>query len=89
MADQQEGPRVLENQLFQKLQGFDIKIIGRLVQHQNVGRFREKLGQHQPVLFSAGKDRNLRTASLGREEKILKVADDVAFLAVPLMGVNS
>ena len=43
---------------------FGIKIIGGLVQHQHVGRFGEQLGQHQAVLFSAGKNINRCAASV-------------------------
>ena len=56
MAYQQKGPLKVEEQLFQEFQGLGIQVVGRLVQHQHIGRLGKKLGQQEPVFFSPGKD---------------------------------
>jgi hypothetical protein len=48
MADNQRGARIIGNHLFQQIQGFQVQVVGRFVQHQEVGRRGEHLGQQQP-----------------------------------------
>ncbi len=48
------GALVLLQQVFQQLQGFDVQVIGWLVQHQNVGRAGKQAGQQQAVALAAG-----------------------------------
>ncbi|MNT03672.1 hypothetical protein D3C72_1382190 [compost metagenome] len=53
MADQEHGAVVLLDQFFQQLQGVDVEVVGRFVQHQHVGRAREQARQQQAVAFAA------------------------------------
>ena len=43
----------LEQEALQPLGGFDVQVVGRLVQQHQVGLVQQQLGQHQPVLLAA------------------------------------
>ena len=52
MADQKHRSIVLLQKIFQQFQRIDIEVIGRLVQHQHVGRSGKQACQQQPVAFT-------------------------------------
>jgi len=47
MAYRQNRARIIADGFFQKIQRFQIQIVGGLVQHQKIRRHREQLGQKQ------------------------------------------
>jgi hypothetical protein len=80
VADQQHGPLEVDQQLFEQFQRLAVQIVGRLVEDQEVGGLGEELGQQQPVAFPAGEAADARLGPLGREKKVLEIADDVLAL---------
>ena len=57
-----------------------VEPVRRLVQHQEIGRGGEQLGQQQTVLFTTRKRLDRSTGPLGLEQEVLQIADDVAAL---------
>ena len=53
MADEQQRARPLDELRFEQLERLEIEIVGRLVEHQHVGRPREQPRQQQPVALAA------------------------------------
>ena len=54
VADEEHGAGVVAQQFFQQFLRVDVQIIGRLVQHQNIGGAGEQFGQQEAVAFAAG-----------------------------------
>ena len=77
MADEQQRARPLGQLRFEQLERLDVEVVGRLVEHQHVGRPREQPRQQQAVALAAGQRLHRRARALGREEEVLQVADDV------------
>ena len=65
---------------FEQLQGFDIEVVGGLVQHQNIGGTGEQARQQQAVAFTARETFHRRTGALRREQEVFQIADDVLLL---------
>ncbi|MOA59146.1 hypothetical protein D3C78_1836930 [compost metagenome] len=53
VADKQHRAGVFLQQFFQKLQRFDVEVVGGFVQHQHVCRAGEQAGQQQARAFAA------------------------------------
>ena len=53
VADEQHRAVELADQLLEQLQRLDVEIVGRLVEHQHVGRPREQPREQQPVALAA------------------------------------
>ena len=53
MADQQDGPVVVVENLLKQIKRFDIQIVGRLVKHQHVTLPRHQACQQKPCFFAA------------------------------------
>ena len=87
MTDQQDGALVVAHQLFQQFEGLDVEVVGRFVQHQQVGRFGKQLGQQQPVAFTTGQGADGGVGAFRAEQEILQVAHDVFLLAVDGHGI--
>ena len=66
----------------EELQRLDVEIVGRLVEHEDVGRPREQPRQQQPVALAARQRLHRRLRALAREQEIRQVADHVTWLAV-------
>ena len=47
MADNEEGPTIIDQVIFQPGNGLNIQVVGRLVQYQKIWLFQEHLGQSQ------------------------------------------
>ncbi len=69
MADQQQGAVEIQQQFFEQLQGLEVEVVGRLVQHQHVGRPGEQLGQQQAVALAAGQRADRLTTRCGGNRK--------------------
>ena len=54
MRDQHEGVRVGGQILFQPVAGFQVEVVGGLVEQQQVGLFEQQLGQRDAHLPAAG-----------------------------------
>ncbi|MNC84717.1 hypothetical protein D3C83_02780 [compost metagenome] len=81
MTHHEKRTGIVLQQRFQQFQRFDIEIVGRLVQHQHVGRACKEARKQQPVALAAGKRRHLGARPLRWKEKIAEIADDMLALA--------
>ena len=77
MRDEEERALVVQELLLEKLQGLDIKVICRLVHHEQIRWLQEEFREHETRAFSAGKRLHRRAHAFGREEKVGKVRVDV------------
>ena len=87
VADDQHRASKRCQPLLEQLQRFQVEIVGRLVEHKQVGWLREQLGEQQPVAFTAGEHLHWQTQPVGREEEVLQEADHMPLLAVDLHEV--
>ena len=76
---QQDGAVEIQQLLFEQLQRLRVEVVGRLVQHQDVGRFGHQLRQQDSVAFAAGEEFDFGPGAFRGEQKILQVAVDVLF----------
>jgi hypothetical protein len=81
VADQEQRAVIVLQQFFEQFQGFDIKVVGRFVEHQHIGRPGEQAGQQQAVALAPGERTDRRAGALRREQEVFEVADHV--LAAP------
>ena len=84
MAHQKHRALVVLQQVFQQLQGVDVQVVGRLVQHQYIGRTGEQARQQQAVAFATGEGAHRRVGTRWREQEIAEVTFDVLALAADL-----
>jgi len=54
VRDEEHGPVELAERADEHLLGGDVEVVGRLVEHEEVGRVEEHHRQHQPRLLAAG-----------------------------------
>ena len=87
MADEQQRARPFDELRLEKLECFEVEIVGRLVEHQDVRRSREQPREQQPVALAARQRLHRRSGALGREEKVAQVSVDMTRLAVDGDGV--
>ena len=87
MADQQNGSVVVRQFLLQKIQGLEVQIIGRLIEHEKIVGTREQFGEQQTVPLPARQGRDLGGGLTVREHEITQIADHVTRLAVHLYGI--
>ena len=77
MADQKHGAVELGQELFEQLQGFDVEVVGRFIEHQHVGRARKQPRQQQPVALATRQGADGRTGARRGKQKIAQVAAHV------------
>ncbi len=78
VADQQHRAGIVGQQLLQQVERFEVEIVGRLVEHQQVGGRGQRARQQQPAALAAGERADRRARLLRDEQEILHVADHVA-----------
>ena len=54
MADQNNGAVVLAQQVLKQIKRFNIKVIGRLIEHQKVAAAGHQFGKQQACFFTTG-----------------------------------
>ncbi len=81
MADQQHRAGVVREAFLQQLQRLQVQVVGRFVQHHQVGWRGEGARQGQPAALAARQHADRGVGLLGAEQEVLHVADDVAVLA--------
>jgi hypothetical protein len=64
VRDEHEGKRILQQILLQPVAGFEIEVVGGLVEQQQVGLFEQQLGERDAHLPAAGKLLGARPSSL-------------------------
>ncbi len=84
MADQEHRAGVVLQQFLQQLQRVDVEVVGRLVEHQHVGRQREQPRQQHAVALAARQRAHRAVGPLGREQEVVQVAHHMLALAVEL-----
>ena len=89
MRDQKQRAVVILKQLFQQFQRLDIQIIGRLIQHQNIGWFGEQTRQQQAIALATRQGFDRRMRALWREQKVAQIADDVFAHAIDLDPIRA
>jgi len=52
MAHQQHGTGVVPEHFLQQFERLEVEVVGRLVQHQQVGRPRQRHRQSEPAAFA-------------------------------------
>ena len=67
MADDDDGVRVAGEVIFQPERAFEIEIVGRLVEQQEIGRGEQRGGERHPHPPAAGKFRDRARLIRGRE----------------------
>ena len=87
MADQDDRAVIFAEHFLQQVEGFDIEIVGRLVEHQQIVRPGEQLCQQQPVALPAGEVLHLRACLTLLEQEVTEVGDDMLRLAVHEHGI--
>src|SRR3954471_16201305 len=81
VADQDHGALVVAEHFLEDVEGLQVKVVGRLVQHQEVGGFCQRACQHQPAALAARQHLERRAHLFLGEQEVLHVADDVLRLA--------
>ena len=71
-------PGKLDQLRLEQLQRLDVEIVGRLVEHEHVGRPREQPREQQPVALAARQRLHRRSRALGRKQKVFEIAVHVA-----------
>ncbi|MNY62997.1 hypothetical protein D3C86_1999000 [compost metagenome] len=84
MADHQHGALERQQDLFEQLEGFHVEVVGRLVQHQQVGRLAEQLGQQQARTLAARQRLDRRAGALRAEQEVAQVAQHMPALPIDL-----
>ena len=84
MADDEHGAFVVGEFFFEQFQRVDIKIVGRLVEHQHVGFFGEMTRQQQAISFTTGQRFHLRLGTLWRKQKVGEIGHHVGALGADL-----
>ena len=84
MAHQQHGAGKFHKAFFEKLQRFDVQIVGGLIEHEQVHRPAEQRGEHGPVLLAAGQRAQRHAQALWRKQKIAQIGHGMALAAADL-----
>ena len=82
MADQDDGSGKACDQFLQQFQRLHVEIVGRFVEHEQIGRTGKHARQDQPGALAARELAHRRARLFGFEQEVLHVGDDVALLAV-------
>ena len=78
VGNEEQGLIPADQQFLEQLERFGIQIIGRLVEHQHIGRLQKQTGEQQAVAFASGEQPRRHAHAVGAEEEITQVAVDVA-----------
>ena len=73
VAHEQQRARPVDQLRFEQLERLEVEVVGRLVEHQHVGRPREQARQQQPVALAARQRLDRRAGALGRKQEVLQV----------------
>ncbi len=82
MAHHQYGALETEQHLFEQLESFHVEVVGRFVEHQQVGRLTEQLGQQEPCPLASRQRLDRRPCPLRAEQEVAEIAQDMTILAI-------
>ena len=71
VADEQEGAGIFEEALFEEFDGFDVEVVRRLVEYEDVSRLDEELGQQEARALATGEFGDGGAGGLRGEEEVL------------------
>ena len=77
MADDQDGTVIIGDHFLQQVERFEIQIVGRLVEDQQVRAPRKFTGQQEPRAFAARQRADERIDDAGIEQELLQIPDDM------------
>jgi len=77
MADQEDGARIISQQVLQQVERVDVQVVGRFVEHQHVAGLGEQARQQQAVALTAAECAYGRVGACGREQEVLQIAHHV------------
>ena len=81
VAHHEHGARKFHESFLQHLERLGVEVVGGLVEHDQVGRLGEQPSEEHAVPLPPGEKLHQRAGAIGREQKILQVADHVPGLA--------
>ena len=84
VAHQQQGALIALQRVFEQLERLDVKIVGRFVEHQQIGRPGKEPGQQQAVAFATREHAHRRLRATRRKQEIAEIAHDMLALATDL-----
>ena len=84
MADHEDGAGIVLQQLFEQLQRLDVEVVGRLVEHQHIGRLGEQTRQQQAVALAPRQRAHRRVGPRRREQEVAQIAHDMLARAADL-----
>ena len=67
MTDEQYRPRVIVQQLLQQIERFEVEVVGRLVEHENVRRLGQHAGEQQSRTLATRQHADRATRLFGLE----------------------
>ena len=70
VAHQNNGAFKFEQNFFQQFEGFEIEIVGRLVENQYIGRSCEQASEDRPVDFASGQGFHGCADTIWRKQKV-------------------
>ena len=89
MRDHQHRAGKLEQRIFKRPQGFDVQIVGRLIEQQHVAALEQRLGQMQTTAFTTGQTANLLLLILALEVEPSEVSPRWHFEAADIDDVQT
>ena len=84
VADQQQRARVRLQRVLEQLERFDVEVVRRLVEHEQVRRLREQPRKQQAIALAAGQRGNRRLRALRRKQEVAEVGQHVSSLPAGL-----
>ena len=79
VGDKEEGSLVVHEQFLEQFKCLGIEVVGWLVEYQDIGWLEEEASQQKSVTFAAREHFGWHTNPVGREEKVAKIAVDMAW----------
>ena len=89
MADQEQRAGVILQQLFEQFEGFDVEVVGGLIEYQHIGRTAEQAREQKTVALTARERFHQRPDPLRRKQKIAQITDDVFSRTIDLDEITT
>ena len=81
MTNDQNGAIEIGDDFLKKVEGFQVEVVGRLVQNKQIGDAREFTGEKKSRSFSAGENADLGIDDLGVEQEVFQIGLNVFAIA--------
>ena len=82
MTDEEQGAVVFEQEVFEDFEGFDVEVVGGLVEDEQVGGLGEETREQQTIALAAREGADGRAGTFTREKKIFEIAHEIARASV-------